>query len=169
VDYGTFLARAIGGICISYKVYGSYSGDYIAIIEKGHDWLIYKGHYGSCSGCDWLNSTRIYSDEDYDRLEESDYGEEAAALEATFQIKPEVLEEYLEENEPFLIIPKSQLPDTLEDFKALLPANTRTITDDEWEDVDQDALVFEQMKNFDLDNLKYLEEKHKEEELQSGK
>ena len=168
MDYGTFLAKALDGILISYKQYGSYTGDYIAIIEKDHDWLIYKGSYGSCSGCDWLASTRIYSDADYQRLEDAEYGDESNALEATFEIKPEILKEYLNENELFLNIPKSQLPETLEDFITLLPANTR-IEYNEEEDIKADdfsfAKIFEQMKNFELDNLKYLEKKHEDSKL----
>ena len=160
MDYGTFLEKALDGILISYKQYGSYQGDYVAIIEKEHDWLIFKGNYGSCSGCDWLESTQLYSDEDNQKLEDADY-DAVDTLELTFKIKPEVVKEYLDENKPFLVIPKSQLPDTLEDFKALMPANTRTVRNEEWEDVDQDEKVFEQMRDFKFNNLEYLEKKQK--------
>lgn len=159
MDYGTFLEKALDGILISYKEYGSYSGDFIAIIEKDHDWLIFKGRYGSCSGCDWLHSTRIYSEEDYQKLDDTEWGEESEKLEASFKLEPKIVEEFLEENQPFLVLPKFQVPETLEDFKALLPANTRTVQNEEWEDVDQDAVVFEQMQNFKINNLKYLEKK----------
>jgi hypothetical protein len=166
MDYGNFLAKILGGILISYKEYGSYQGDYIAIIEKDHDWLIYKGHYGSCSGCDWLQGERIYSDGDYQRLEDAGYGDDADKLEETFEILPKMKEEYLKETKPFLILPKSQLPDTLEDFISLLPANTRVEFDEEAEYASEDdvsyASVFAQMKNFKLDNLRYLEKKHED-------
>lgn len=159
MNYGEFLAKALGGILISYKEHGSYQGDYVAVIEKDHDWHIYRGSYGSCSGCDWLDGTRIYSAEDYERLENASNCEAADKLELTFDLLQAVKDEYLKENEPFLVIPKSQMPETLEDLKALLPANTRTITDDNYNDLDLDAVVFEQMKNFRLNNLEYLEKK----------
>jgi len=161
MNYGEFLAKALDGILISYKEHGSYQGDYVAILEKDHDWLIYKGKFGSCSGCDWLEGQRLYSDEDYAKLEEAEYSE-GEALEASFEITEEAKKKFFGDgdNELFLKIPKSQMPDTLEDFKALLPVNTRTIRDSEWNDVDCDAVVFDQMKQeLDFDNLKYLEKK----------
>jgi hypothetical protein len=173
MDYGQFLEKILDGILISYKEYGSYQGDYIAIIEKDSDWLIFKGNYGSCGGCDFLQGERIYSDEDYAKLEEADYGEEQNKLKETFQILPKIKEEYLETNKPFLILPKSQLPDTLEDFIALLPANTRVEFDEDAEYASKDdisyASVFEQMQSFKVDNLVYLEKKHKWEEAKRGK
>jgi hypothetical protein len=156
MNYGEFLAEALGGILISYKEHGSSQGDYVAIIEKDHDWHIYKGSYGSCTGCDWLKGTRIYSEEDYKKYDQDTYDREA--LEKC-EILQSVKDEYLKENEPFLIIPKSQMPETLEDLKALLPANTRTIADENYNDLDLDAVIFEQMKNFRLNNLEYLEKK----------
>lgn len=161
MNYGEFLAKITGGILISYKSYGDYQGDHITILELGSEWRIYKGVYGSCSGCDWLESTQIYSDADLEKLSDAPYSEHDK-LEASFAILPEAKEEYLKDNKPFLIIPKDQLPETLEDFKALLPANTRTMQDDDYKEIDEDAAVFEQMTKFKFDNLKYLEGKYEE-------
>src|SRR6185295_14205504 len=109
-DYGDLIAHVIDGYCWSYKEYGSYQGDYIAIIEKQGKILIYKGYYGSCSGCDWFESNM----ENFDCEDE-----DACTTEAD-------VKEYVEnETEVFLEIPKPDLPDSLEDFVSLLPANTR--------------------------------------------
>ena len=163
-DYGDFLAKALGGTLISYESYGGYSGDFVAIIEKGSDWHIYKGRYGSCSGCDWLCDTRLYSDADYERYENNEIDSEE--LERC-EILQSVKDDYLEAHSPFLVLPKSQIPDTLEEFISLLPANTRTEYDaeeeDEYNKTNEDfcgyAKIFANMKNFKMDNLKYLEQK----------
>lgn len=171
MNYGEFLTRILNGILISYKEYGTYQGDYIAIIEKDHDWLIYKGGYGSCSGCDFLEGTRLYSEEDYGKFDE--YSDEADAWLKTCEILPAVKEEYLNEHPPFLVLPKSQVPDSLEDFISLLPANTRIEFDSDAEFMGEDdvsyASIFGQLKSFTLDNLLYLEKKYTVEEEKNGK
>jgi hypothetical protein len=146
-NYGQFLEEATGGILLSYKEFGSWQGDYIAIIEKLNEIHIYKGSYGSCSGCDWLQD----AGEDV----ETDGGE------YTKVISRKEKDDYLNSYPPFLVIPKEQVPDTLEDFKTLLPANTRIDVDDE-EDGDPYALVFEQLKHPEINNLEYLEKKYDE-------
>jgi|SRR5665213_324404 len=171
MNYGEFLARVLDGILISYKEYSHYNGDYVAIIEKDHDWLIYKGYYGSCSGCDFLEGTRLFSEEDYGKFEE--YSDEQDEWLKKCEILPAVKEEYLDEHPPFLVLPKSQVPDSVEDFIALLPANTRINFDSESEYASEDdvsyAAIFEQMRSFTLDNLLYLEKKYTVEEQKNGK
>ena len=148
MNYGTLLAEMTGGILISYKEYGSYQGDYVAILEKNNEWYIYKGSYGSCSGCDWLHG----AGEDV----ETDAGE------YTKVISQKEKEAYLKGYQPFLVIPKDQIPDTVEDLDCLLPANTRTNLDIAGynDDVDPLAVLLEQIKHPEFNNLKYLEDKY---------
>jgi hypothetical protein len=145
-NYGEVLADALGGFLISYKEYGSYQGDYVAIIEKAQEWYIYKGHYGSCSGCDWFSGVGEYDDENYGRK----------------NIAQKDIDEYLKENIPFLVIPKDQIPESISDLEALLPANSRTVQTESYDEVEFSPFLWKQMHNPEFDKLDYLEHKHEE-------
>lgn len=150
-DYGDLIAFTINGFRWSYKTYGSYQGDYIAIIEKAGKILIYKGYYGSCSGCDWFeDNMQGYSDE-------------------PIKVTAADIKEYVDsEAEVFLEIPKPDLPDDFEDFVSLLPANTRVeyekLEKQEYRDDDDISLkgIYEQIKERDMKNLEYMEWASKE-------
>lgn len=111
-NYGELIANYIGGTLWSYVTYGDYQGDYVALIYKDSNLLVYKGLYGSCGGCDWLSD--YYSDE---------------------EIPEEKIKEYMMDIQPFLTIPSDSLPKTEGDLIALLPANTRIWLDDEYAEV----------------------------------
>lgn len=139
-NYGDLLAYGLGGFLISYNEYGSYQGDYVAVIEKNNTIYIYKGSYGSCSGCDWLQDRMELTDKD--------------------------VKEYLAEESPFIEFSRSQMPETAEDLKTLLPANTRMDLSYHYEDSDCpwyvdvfNQLIFDREKN-----LEYLEFKSREHE-----
>lgn len=145
-NYGELLAKAVNGILWSYGTYGSYSGDYIAIIEKGNELQIYKGVYGSCSGCDWLEGAGDY-------VEADNEDEDSKRV-----ISQKEIDDYVENNPPFLVIPKDSLPDTPGEFMELLPANSRMWTEDNY-DLKLES-IYHQLKNPSFNNLEYLEAKH---------
>ncbi len=145
-NYGELIAYAVDGFLWSYKEYGSYQGDYVAIVEKiDNNILIYKGNYGSCGGCDFLQGQ---SDEN--------------------GLSEESIIEYMKDLRVFLVIPKSCLPDSLEAFIELLPANTRTVYEDKVDNEDyyeEPSLkdIYNQMKKeTHIDNLKWLEWKNEQ-------
>jgi hypothetical protein len=132
-NYGQLIANYIGGILWSYTQYGSYQGDYVAVIYKDSNLIIYKGYYGSCSGCDWL----------------SDYY-------STEEIPNSAVEEYMKEVPSFLTIPSDALPKTEEDLIALLPGNTRVWMDDNFSEVKVRDLL-KQIKEPTCNNLDIVE------------
>lgn len=110
-DYGDMLAQVIGKKCLSYIEFGSYQGDWMAAIEDGDNIEIWKGYYGSCAGCDFIQSEGdcVYEDGSYD-----------------YKIDDEKAKEHFKEDKPFIVIPKSVIKTcSLEEFESLLPANTR--------------------------------------------
>ena len=134
-NYGELIAAYTGGTLWSYNEYGSYQGDYVAIIYKDSSLLIYKGEYGSCSGCDWMQ----------------DQNEE---------ITDEDVKEYMKNAKPFLEIPAASFPQTEEDLAALLPANTRTWLDDGFTEFKLKDIL-EQIKNPTVKNLDLVENEAK--------
>ena len=77
---------------------------------------IYKGTYGSCSGCDWLEAQKEYNHEtERYELSESD------------------AKGFIVDFKPFAVLPKSMLEFLDEDtFKKILPANSRIESYDEF-------------------------------------
>lgn len=55
-DYGDMLSKVQGKPCLAFKMFGSYSGDWVAVLDAGENIELWKGYYGSCSGCDWLEA-----------------------------------------------------------------------------------------------------------------
>jgi hypothetical protein len=47
-----------------YVAVGSYQGDFYILGKEDKNYLYYKGAYGSCSGCDWLESIEAESDKE---------------------------------------------------------------------------------------------------------
>ena len=106
-NYADVLAVGTGREPVAYQEYGSYQGDYLAILKDEENLYVYKGSYGSCSGCDWLESERGWDSRG---------------------ITKEKGEQYAANEKPFLTIPLDTLADILErgTLPALLPANTRS-------------------------------------------
>lgn len=120
--YGDVLAAGLGMKLVAYKEYGSYQGDYIAVLEKDETVYVFKGSYGSCSGCDWLESEMNHYAEDGKNIPE------------------EKVREYVDspDGKPFLTIPKKDLARIAKakDIQAFFPANTRNDYDDwSWDDL----------------------------------
>ncbi len=104
-NYGDLLGKVLGKPCIVYIEFGSYQGDYIAVLNGGSNIELFKGSYGSCSGCDWLEDRKDWS---------------------TGEVSDSEARSYVETEHPFAEIPKDTLMScTLEAFLEMLPANTR--------------------------------------------
>jgi len=137
-NYGDMVAYFTKGFLISYKEYGSYQGDWMAIIEKDREIIIHKGSYGSCGGCDFLQ----------DRSDD---------------LTDKEIKDYMgEDDTEYLRFSLDNVPETVEDLIALFPANTRIDYKEEWEDEDGVSKpwlnwVLEQMKRDRSTNLEYLE------------
>lgn len=109
-NYGDMLSKVLGKKLIAYKEYGSYQGDWLAIIDGENTLHIYRGIYGSCSGCDFIEAER-----DWDSQE----------------IDDEVAKGYFKNERPFLSLEKATyLKMSREEFLSVLPANTRSDYDD---------------------------------------
>jgi hypothetical protein len=115
-NYGELLEFATGKKCLCYKEFGSYQGDYIAILKRPNGIEIWKGSYGSCSGCDWI---------------EAEVGPGGT-------ITKEKALSYLKDEKPFLTILKGRIKVLLksENIESFFPRNTRNDYDDwNWEDI----------------------------------
>jgi hypothetical protein len=117
-NYGELLQYALGKKLLKYEEFGSYQGDYIAILQGDNEGIeIWKGSYGSCSGCDWLEAERDWEDG---------------------TISKEKALEYVKDDKPFLIVEKNKIPVLVnsENISAFFPANTRKDYNDWiWEDI----------------------------------
>ncbi|MGL5646619.1 MAG: hypothetical protein ACRDDY_02115 [Clostridium sp.] len=60
----TEALEAAGCEVLGYKEYGSYQGDWIAVVKVDGEIGVVEGYYGSCSVCDAFESEFGYSDED---------------------------------------------------------------------------------------------------------
>jgi len=74
-DYGDMFAKIKGLDLISYEEYGSYQGRYIVILkdETTNRLFYYFGSYGSCSGCDWLQSEMDWNTSEVEYKDALDY------------------------------------------------------------------------------------------------
>lgn len=105
-NYGKLLAELKGRKLISYNEFGSYQGDWIACLENGDSIELWKGGYGSCSGCDWIQAVYSWDDE---------------------TVSLEQAEEYFKDDRPFIEISTDLVKKlSLKEFESLLPKNTRS-------------------------------------------
>lgn len=104
-NYGDMLSKVKRLPCVAYVTFGSYQGEWVAALDTGDFIELWKGYYGSCSGCDFIEGAIDYKTKEID-----DYK----------------AQEYFKENRPFIQIPKNLIKDmTLEQFKEIFPANIR--------------------------------------------
>lgn len=61
-DYGDMLATVNDLELVSYEEAGDYQGEYLAVLKDKNRLFYYSGSFGSCSGCDWLEDERDYTD-----------------------------------------------------------------------------------------------------------
>lgn len=102
-DYGDMLAKVKGKELLVTCFFGSYQGDWIGVLKDGDKLELWKGSYGSCSGCDFLEAVRDWKTEEVDDKEAQDY------------FKGET---------PFLILDKADIDNmTLDEFKTVFPKN----------------------------------------------
>ena len=60
-DYGDMLAKVFDMTLVAYQTYGSYQGEYLAVLEDNGVYKFYIDSYGSCSGCDWLEAEQDWN------------------------------------------------------------------------------------------------------------
>lgn len=115
--YGDVLSIGLEKKLLFYAEYGSYQGDYLAILEGKDSVYLHKGYYGSCCGCDWLEAERCWED-------------------GTLTKKQ--IENYCKDEKPFLEIKKTSLDILIKskNMKVYFPKNTRLDYNDfNWDDI----------------------------------
>lgn len=107
-NYGDIISFITNKPLIAYVEFGSYQGDYVTVVDDGDDVLLYKGYYGSCSGCDWIEGGRDWTTGEIDEAKIREFGEKEA-------------------EHSFASIPKETvLRVDADTFTAMLPANVRS-------------------------------------------
>ena len=104
-NYGDLFAKVLKKPLLAYETFGSYQGDYIVVLDAGDSLEVYKGSYGSCSGCDWLEAEQDYS---------------------TDEVSDEEAKKYVDSDKPFAVIPKNVAERVdAETLEQMLPKNSR--------------------------------------------
>ena len=123
-NYGEVLSKGMNMNLVSYKTYGDYQGDYIAVLQKENIFFIYKGYFGSCSGCDWLERECDWADTKYK------WGNNYA--EFSYYLTEDQIKNYCSEEKPFLELTADQMEKIVnsKNPEQYFPANTRNSYDD---------------------------------------
>ena len=66
-DYGV-IAKIRGHEILHYAKYGSYQGEWLLISYFADRFYIWKGYYGSCSGCDSLEAAGLREESTIDNV-----------------------------------------------------------------------------------------------------
>lgn len=112
-NYGEMLSKFKGFPCVGFVMFGEYNGDWVGLLDVGENIELWKGYFGSCSGCDFLEDKAKYV---------FDYELNEYAYDILF----DDIKEYFKEERPFLSIPKSIIKNMSEkDFDEIFPANIR--------------------------------------------
>ena len=106
--YKDMLEQAKRSKCIAFVEFGSYQGEWLGVLDKGDILEIWKGSYGSCSGCDFLQSYANWENTyPYIEIPDEDVYKEIG-------------------DEPFFELDKSLFKTiSLKEFEQILPANIR--------------------------------------------
>ncbi len=105
LGYRDMLGQVKGLPCVAFEMFGNYQGDWIGVLDAGENLQLWKGYYGSCSECDFIESERDWK---------------------TGEIPDERAVEYFKEDRPFIEIPKILIKNmTLEQFLEIIPVNIR--------------------------------------------
>lgn len=72
-DYGDMLAKVFNADLVAYQRYGSYQGTYLAVLDENGTYKFYVDYYGSCSGCDWLESEKDWDTGEVDYKDALEY------------------------------------------------------------------------------------------------
>lgn len=110
-DYGDMLAKIFDMELVAYQQYGSYQGDYLAVLNDKGIYKFYIGSYGSCSGCDWLEAEG-----------ETEYGEEF-----NYEVEYKSALEYCQQVTLSCAMPKKLWQSLSNEQKQML------ISEDEWD------------------------------------
>lgn len=103
--YDDMLSQVKGLPCVGFVMFGSYQGEWVGLLDSGDSIELWKGCYGSCSGCDFIESIRDYDSD---------------------EIPDDKVIEYFKEEKAFLSIPKNIIETMTEkDFDEIFPANIR--------------------------------------------
>jgi len=88
-DYGDILALKVDGEKIYYSEEGgSYQGSYVAVIKSEKEagmesftqFYVFVDSYGSCAGCDWLESEWYWKDKTVDAKRALEYASQSVPL-----------------------------------------------------------------------------------------
>jgi hypothetical protein len=134
MNYGQVISQANDQELLVYREFGDYQGDWIAITKDEEKYYVYKGYYGSCSGCDALQDFSHYAEEGFWTKEK--------------------LQEFAVDYPPFIDVEKETFLELLRQGKLIdiLPANTRLDYDVDYTDVD-DNYVFKELEKELADEL----------------
>lgn len=107
-NYADVIGIATDETPVAYEEYGSYQGDFLAVTKTANELHIWKGGFGSCTGCDWLENERSHHDDDW-------------------ILTKEKAEEFLESDKPFLSLSIETAKEMLKQgtIESIFPANTR--------------------------------------------
>jgi hypothetical protein len=113
VNSYTLVAEARGQRVLFYRQFGSYQGEWLLLSADDDHYFLYRDSYGSCSGCDALESRFGYND---DGLSADD---------------PRI-QEFIKEYEPFLVMQQEAALRVAQKGSLLtvIPANRR-----DWYDI----------------------------------
>lgn len=103
--YDDMLEKFTGNKVISFTKFGSCQGSWVAAVKNGNEVELWKGSYGSCSGCDFIQSVRDWT---------------------THEIEDDEVKNYFREERPFLSIEETLLKEmSLSEFDSIVPRNIR--------------------------------------------
>lgn len=90
-NYGDMLAKLLNMELLTYKQFGNYRGEYVAILKDSERIFYFIDKFGSCGGCDWLESESTeweYDTETEETIYKIDF---KIALEYAIQSKPKYI------------------------------------------------------------------------------
>lgn len=106
-DYGDMLSQVKNKELVSFTMFGSYQGEWFAVLRGGDNLELWRGEYGSCSGCDFLEAT---ADWDY------------VGSDLNYKITKEEAEAYFREEKPFLEVKEEVLLGlSIGELRSILP------------------------------------------------
>jgi hypothetical protein len=125
------IAIVKGQDVIYYKEFGEYHGDWLLISYDNNleSYFFYKGHYGSCSGCDEFEHWRMYNDEEIEMEwdKEKSHWYKLISIEKAKEFFDKFAENNYEDTKPFLIVDRNVMSRLVinNKVKEILPINFR--------------------------------------------
>lgn len=131
----SIVAWCRGHEILFYREFGSYQGDWAMVSYCDGEYYVWKGYYGSCSGCDAYEA---------DMGSDMGYGDHMASGEGT--------QKFAKDYTPFLEVPASTMRNlATQGWKSvgqILPANIRAETIDgyDWDALAKDVALIAKLK-----------------------